>query len=75
MRYKRPSCEECIRLASEKAALYLAYQDAREAVKLTSKNDAAYGERAAHLKQVAGQWREARKREHAHEETHQDEFH
>ena len=35
MRYKRPSCEECIRLASEKAAFYLAYQDAREALKLT----------------------------------------
>ena len=63
MRYKRPSCEECIWLASEKAAFYLAYQDAREALKLTPKNDAAYGERAAHLKKVAGQWGEARKRE------------
>ena len=74
MRYKRPSCEQCIRLASEAEALYLAYQDAREALKLTPKNDAAYGERAAHLKKVAGQWGEARKRERAHEETHQDEF-
>jgi len=75
MRYKRPYCEECYRLWTEKAALSQAYDDAREALKLTPKNHPAYGERNQQLKKVTGQLREARKREYAHEETHQDEFH
>jgi hypothetical protein len=74
MRYARPSCEECIRLAAEYAARYQDYLDAKDALKLTAKNDLLYGERAQHLKSVIGQLREAARRDSAHEATHQDEF-
>ena len=74
MRYARPSCDECIRLAAEYAALYLAYVNAREALALTHKNDPLYSERKRELEKTSGRLGEALKRVHAHEATHQDEF-
>lgn len=75
MRYARPSCEECIRLAAESAELWREYLEAKDALALTSKNDRLYGERRKQLKSVVGRVREARKRDDSHEDTHQDEFH
>ena len=74
MRYARPSCEECIRLAAEYNALYLTYRNAREALDLTDKHDPLYSERKRHLKETRGRLGEALTREQAHEATHQDEF-
>ena len=74
MRYARPTCEECVRLAAESAALYQEYLDAKDALTLTPKNDRAYLERRKRLDRVTGQLTEASKREGFHESTHQDEF-
>jgi hypothetical protein len=74
MRYARPSCDECIRLAAEYEALYLAYVNAREALALTHKDDPVYSERKRELERSSGRLGEARKRDLAHEATHQDEF-
>ena len=74
MRYARPRCEECVRLAAESSALFLEYQAAKEALSITPKNDKAYLERRKHFDKVTGQHKEALKRENLHEETHQDEF-
>jgi hypothetical protein len=74
MRYARPSCDECIRLAAETSAIFQEYLDAKDAVALTSKADRAYSEVRRHLTTVRGRLREARKREDAHEQTHQDVF-
>jgi hypothetical protein len=65
---------ECIQLAAESASLFQDFLDARDALNLTSKNDRYYTDRREHLKTIKGRLREARKREQAHEETHQDEF-
>jgi len=74
VRYARPSCEECIRLAAEREALFQDYLDAKDALALTLKTDPRYGERRKLLDSVSGRLREAGKREDAHEATHQDEF-
>jgi hypothetical protein len=74
MRYARPSCKECLRLAAECNSRYQDYLDAKDALKLTRKNDRLYGERAKHLKTAIGRLREAHRRDSAHEATHQDEF-
>jgi hypothetical protein len=74
MRYARPSCEQCIRLAAEYSALFQQYLDASDALALTPKNDPGYAERRRDLNRVSGQLREARKRDDAHEMTHRDEF-
>ena len=74
MRYARPSCEECIRLAADRAAIFQEYLDAKDALVLTSKIDREYANRRKHLDAVKGRLREARKRENDHEQTHQDEF-
>ena len=72
MRYARPRCEECVRLAAECSALFQAYLDAKAALALTGKNDPDYGERRKQLDTVTGQLKEARKREDFHESTHQE---
>ena len=74
MRYARPHCDECVRLAAECSALYLAYRTADEELMMTSKNSPDYQERRKHLDRLNGQWREACRRDAAHEETHQDEY-
>ena len=75
MRYARPRCDECVRLAAEYSALYQEHIAATEELKMTSKNDPEWLERRKHLDKVTGQMNEARKREQLHEETHQDSFH
>jgi hypothetical protein len=75
MRYARPSCAECVRLAADSAALFQDYLDAKDAVVLTPKTDRAYVERRKHLEVIQGRLREAWKRERSHEESHRDEFH
>jgi hypothetical protein len=72
VRNARPTCEECVRLATDRTALFQEYLDAKDALALTPKNDAAYAERRKQLDKVTGQLREARKREDFHESTHQD---
>src|SRR5438874_13664864 len=74
MRYARRSCEECTRLAAERAALYQQYLDAKDALTLTQKNAPDYPARRKHLDKINGQLGEARKREDWHEQTHQDKF-
>ena len=74
MRYKRPTCEECIRLAAERTALFQEYLDAKDALALTAKNDDLYPERRKRLDKLTGQLNEAGKREDFHESSHQDEF-
>jgi hypothetical protein len=74
VRHARPTCEECVRLAADCAALFQEYLDARDALALTPKNDRAYLEMRKRLDKVKGQLREARKRDSYHEGTHQDEF-
>jgi len=74
MRYARPSCQECIQLAAERNSLFQDFLDARDALVLTPKTDRQYENRREHLKTIEGRLREARKREAAHEETHQDKF-
>ena len=74
LRYARPRCEECVRLAAECSALYLAYCGADEELMMTPKDSPIYQERRMHLDELRGQLREARRREAAHEETHQDEY-
>ena len=74
MRYARPTCEECIELAAERARLFQEYLDAKDAFALTPKNDPTYSERRKHLDKVTGQLTEAGRREDLHEATHQDEF-
>ena len=74
MRYKRPTCEECVRLAAERGALFQEYLDAKDALALAPKNDRMYAERRKRLDHLTGQLNEAGKREDFHENTHQDEF-
>jgi hypothetical protein len=74
VKYARPRCEECVRLAAESAALFQDYLDAKDALTLTPKNDRAYSERRQHLDKVTGQLGEAQNREGVHESTHRDEF-
>ena len=74
MRYARPNCEECIRLAAEYSAIYQEYLASRDELKMTPKNDPAFLGRRQHLDKVTGQLREAGRRDQLHEETHQDEF-
>ncbi len=74
MRHARPSCDECTRLAAETSALYQALLDAQDALAFTDKNHRQFVERRRALEQLRGQLREARKRDAAHEATHQDEF-
>jgi len=74
MRYARPSCRECIERAAETASLFQDFLDARDACNLTSKTDRQYADRRKHLETIKGRLREARKRESAHEATHQDEY-
>jgi hypothetical protein len=74
MRYARPTCDECVKLAAESAALYQEFLNAKDLFKMTPKNDRAYLERRNHLGIVTGQLGEARKREDLHESSHQDRF-
>ena len=74
MRYARPRCEECVRLAAEDGALWQEYLASRDELKMTPKNDRTYLALRRHLDQVKGQWREAVRRSDLHEKTHQDEF-
>jgi hypothetical protein len=74
LRYARPTCEQCIRLRTESAALYLEYFEAKGTIKLTPKNDGTYHERRLALDKVWGQVKESWKRDRVHEATHHDEF-
>jgi hypothetical protein len=74
VRYARPRCEECVRLAAEYEAFYQEWVASRDELKMTRKDDRAYLERRKHLDKVAGQLREALRRDQLHEKTHQDEF-
>lgn len=74
MRYARPSCDECVRLAADTAAIFQEYLNAKDALALASKADRTYSNTRKHLESTIGRLREARKRERAHEDTHQDEF-
>jgi len=73
LRYARPHCDECVRLAGDCSAVYLAYRAAEEELMMTSKNSPDYLQRRKHLDKLSGQLRAARRRDAAHEETHQDE--
>jgi hypothetical protein len=74
VRYARPRCEECVRLAAESTAIFQEYLSAKDDLTMTPKDDRSYIEKRKHLDKVIGQLRESRKREDFHEETHQDEF-
>lgn len=74
MRYERPTCEECVRLEAQFAALFQAYLAARNALTLTPKDDPAFSERRLHLDKVVAQLAEARARDDLHERTHEDQF-
>lgn len=74
MKYARPHCDECVRLAAESDALVLERGAASEELKMTPKNDRTYAEKRKREERLIGHLREARKREDLHEETHQDEF-
>jgi hypothetical protein len=74
VRYARPHCDECARLAAESSALVLERSAASEELKMTPKNDRTYVEKRKREAKLIGQLREARKREDLHEKTHQDEF-
>jgi len=74
MKYARPHCDECVRLAAETSELVLKRQAASEELRMTPKNDRAYEAKRKSEETLTGQWREARKRERQHEETHQDEY-
>ncbi len=54
--------------------MYQALLDAQDALAFTDKNHRQFVERRRALEQLRGQLREARKRDAAHEATHQDEF-
>jgi hypothetical protein len=45
LKYARPHCDECVRLAAESSALYLAFCGADEALRTTLKNSPEYLER------------------------------
>lgn len=72
MRYSR-HCDECIRLAADTAALFQEYLDAKDALTMTAKNDAAYVQRRKHLDKVTGQLTEAQKRQDYHDKMHHPE--
>jgi hypothetical protein len=74
VRYARPHCDECVRLAAESSALVLERSAVSEELKMTPKNDRTYVEKRKRKEKLIGQLREARKREDLHEKTHQDEF-
>ena len=74
MRYARPHCDECVRLAAESSALFLEHSAASEQFRMTPQNDRTYVEKRKRVEKLIGQLREARRREDLHEETHQDEF-
>jgi hypothetical protein len=70
LRYARPHCDECVKLAAECSALYLAYCAAAEELTMTPKNSPDYLERRKHLDKLRGQLREARRRDAAHEDEY-----
>jgi hypothetical protein len=74
VRYARPHCDECVRLAAESSELALRRNAASEELRMTPKNDRTYVERRKREEKLIGQWREALKREDLHEKTHQDEY-
>jgi len=74
VRYARPRCDECVRLAAECQAIFQEYLSAKDDLAMTLKNDPTHLHKRRHLDTVTGQLREAHKREDVHEKSHQDEY-
>ena len=74
VRYRRPRCEECVRLANEGKAVYLEYLSAKDDLTMTARNDSGYLKKRQQLEKAKGLLRESLRRERSHESTHQDEF-
>jgi len=74
MRYARPTCDECVRLAAATQTLSLERKAAEDEFLMTRKNDPTYADRKKELDRIQGRLKEAMKREQQHEDTHQDEF-
>jgi hypothetical protein len=74
VRYRRPTCEECVRLAAEGEAVFLEYLSAKDELALPPRNDSAYPAKRQQLERAKGLLRGSLRRERSHESTHQDEF-
>ena len=65
---RNPDCEECVRLEADRIAKFAEYLNAKDALTMTPKKDAAYFQRTRELKSAVGRLREAGKREDFHRE-------